>query len=395
MIRRQLHSLCILAALSVGPACATPPTAPWFPKAPSLPKPSGQVIRVSRVEQLFEAARTIEPGGTILLADGHYRMPRYFAITTDNVTLRSESGDRNRVILDGSASRHGELVAVTGCEGVTIGDLTIQNVKWNGFKINSDQGAQRVRIHNCVIHNVWQRGVKGPAVPREKREELAPRDCCVQYCLFYNDRAKQFSDDETDTPKTFNGNYIAGIDVMNAVDWKITDNVFVGIQGRTREGRGSVFIWQGGRGCVIERNLFIDCDVGIALGNPSHSRASLHATGCIVCNNFVLNCPETGILACYTKDCRILNNTIHDPDSSLRRLIWVQNSNDGLHVKHNLLIGPQIQITSRSAIELSGNEVYKDLAEALKRTSGTAGQSVLSSAQVEDAIAWSWKLRQI
>ena len=41
-------------------------------------------------------------GGTILLADGRYMMPRYLGITTDNVTLRSESGDRDKVILDGA-----------------------------------------------------------------------------------------------------------------------------------------------------------------------------------------------------------------------------------------------------------------------------------------------------
>ena len=113
----------------------------WFPKAPALPKPSGQVIRVKTVEGLFQAAKDVRLGGTILVADGHYRMPRYFAITTDNVTLRSESGDRHKVVLDGAQSRHGELIGITGATGVTIADLTIQNIKWNGFKINSNLGA--------------------------------------------------------------------------------------------------------------------------------------------------------------------------------------------------------------------------------------------------------------
>ena len=60
-----------------------PPSQPWFPKAPPLPSPTGQVIRVTNVQQLFQAARDVQPRGTILIADGHYMMPRYFELSTD------------------------------------------------------------------------------------------------------------------------------------------------------------------------------------------------------------------------------------------------------------------------------------------------------------------------
>src|SRR5688572_3074581 len=111
-------------------AAVEPPNQEWFPKAPKLPPPTGKVLRVSTVDELLSAAEQVEPGGTILLADGVYSMPRYFDIHTDNVTLRSESGDRHRVVIDGSQSRHGELIGVTACSGVTIADLTVQNIKW-------------------------------------------------------------------------------------------------------------------------------------------------------------------------------------------------------------------------------------------------------------------------
>ena len=115
--------------------------------------------------------------------------------------MRSASGRREKVVLDGARSQHGELVGITGCSGVTIADLTIQNIKWNGFKINSDRHTTQVTIHNCIIHNIWQRGVKGPAVRPEDRDTFRPSDCRIQYCLFYNDRPKQFSDDPADTPE--------------------------------------------------------------------------------------------------------------------------------------------------------------------------------------------------
>ena len=52
-----------------------PPVQDWFPKAPPLPKPTGQVLRVANVKELYAAAENVTPGGTILLADGRYRMP--------------------------------------------------------------------------------------------------------------------------------------------------------------------------------------------------------------------------------------------------------------------------------------------------------------------------------
>lgn len=86
------------------------------------------------------------------------------------------------MILDGANSRHEELLGITAAKGVTIADLTVQNVKWNGIKINSDRGAEKVTIHNGVIHNVWQRGVKAPAMP-EAQGDRGPREGAAQEVL--------------------------------------------------------------------------------------------------------------------------------------------------------------------------------------------------------------------
>lgn len=343
-------------------ATAAPPNQSWFPQAPPLPDPTGEVIPATNVKELFDAADTIKPGGTIFLADGHYPLPSVLTLATDNITLRSRSGDRHKVILDGADSRHGELALIRG-KDITVADLTIQNIKWNGFKIASELGAQRARIYNCVIHNIWQWGVKASHIPPET-PELYPRDCRVQFCLFYNDRPKKFEDDATDTPKTYNGNYIGGIDVKNTIGWTISDNVFVGIQGRTREGRACVYISEEGRDCVIERNVMIDCDVGIALGNPSRGGDWMHAIDCVVRNNFITRCPETGILGCYTKNCQILHNTVHEPDSRYGRLIWVQNINEGLVVENNFLSGADVLVTSESQIQQRANFATENLAQA-------------------------------
>lgn len=360
--RTRLAALCIVFLLAV-PADSAPPDISWLPAAPKLPPPDGPVILVSTVEQLFQAAEDVPPGGTILLADGHYTMPRYFELRTDRVTLRGQSGDRNKVILDGEESIHGELVGIRACSGVTIADLTIQNIRHNGFKLNSDSGVHRVTIHNCVIHNIWQRGVKGVRVPNDRPQIRPPHDCRIQFCLFYNDRPKRFEDDPTDTPETFNGNYIGGIDVMYADGWTISDNFFGGIRGRTGEARGAVFLWHDSKDCVVERNVIVDCDSGICLGNSSRTEGTaIHCQRCTVRNNFITRCPENGILADYTQDCLIAHNSIHDPTSRLKRLIRLVHDNPGLAVVNNLLSGPPMRVETGSSIRSEGN-VTADLGQ--------------------------------
>lgn len=343
------------------PGLINPPRQPWFPKAPALASPKGQVIEVSNVAEFIKALDEVKIGGTIYLADGHYMMPRYVEIKTDGVSLRGKSGIPERVVIDGAESRHGELIGITSCSGVTIADLTIQNIRYNGFKINSQTNVQNLRIYNCIIHNIWQRGVKGVKVPKTDRDRVRPKRCRIQYCLFYNDRPKRLSDDAHDIA---GGNYIGGIDVMYPTDWIISDNVFVGINGATREARGAVFLWHDALNCIVERNIIINCDAGICLGNPHRDAETVvHCSGCIVRNNFITNATEGGIVLVYTEDCRIFNNTIHEKNSRLGRLIRIVFDNNGLVVENNLISGPKIRNESRSEMRIVNN-IEKYVADA-------------------------------
>ncbi len=120
-------------------------------------------------------------------------------------------------------------------------------------------------------------------------------------------------------------------------------------------------MWNDSQDCLIERNIIIDCDTGIALGNSHRDpEFATHCTRFIIRNNFVTRAPENGILADYTKDCKIIHNTIHDPQNRLRRLIRLVHDNDGLMVSHNLLSGPPMRIETDSDVRFCGN-ITKDL----------------------------------
>jgi hypothetical protein len=350
-------------------------------------------MRVANAEELVAGVARVKPGGTVLLADGHYWLPRCLWLSTDRVTLRGESGDRDRVILDGARCQDGELVALRACSGVTIANLTVQNVRHNGIKINSDSDVQRVTLYNCVLHNIWQRAVKGVKVPLDRLAEFSPKDCRIEYCLFYNDRPKRFEDDAADTPQNFGGNYVGGIDVMYARRWTIADNVFIGIQGRTRGARGAVFLWHETEDCVVERNSIVDCDTGIALGN-SHKPAEVpvHATRCVVRNNFVTRAPENGIVADFTRDCQIVHNTVHDPSNRLGRLIRLVHDNEGLLVANNLLSGPALRNESVGAVLIRHNP-SRDFTDWLLDAAGgnlrlkKNGATPLEKAELLDSVA--------
>jgi hypothetical protein len=79
----------------------------------------------------------------------------------------------------------------------------------------------------------------------------------------------------------------------------------------------------------------------------------------------VANCPETGLLAVYTEDCKLLHNTIWEPKSRLGRLIWAHQKNDRLLVGGNLVIGPRPKLQGEGKIDQVANVVLEGADEFL------------------------------
>jgi copper-binding protein NosD len=338
----------------------------WYAKAPALPKPTGEVVKVKTAAGLLKACAELKAGQTILLADGVYKMRKALGITKSNVALRGESGDRDKVVIDFQGYRKG--IFISYCTDVTIADLTVMNIRQNGIKLNSNHKVDRVTIYNVVSRNVWQRHIKGVKVPDEDGKPSYIENCRVQYCLFYNDRPKRKGDDRgwDDKNPRKGYNYIAGMDIMGARGWIISDNVFVNIHGGTGSARGAIFMWHNTRDCVIERNIFIDCDSGIALGNSSARGERRHCTNMLVRNNFITRCPEKNIIMVHTRDSKVINNTVHDTTkktSRLKRCFRAVFANDGLIVRNNIFSGPKIRLERiEGKIDVAGN-LNKPVAE--------------------------------
>jgi hypothetical protein len=311
-------------------------------KAPPLPPPTGPVIAVTNVEELFQACGKAAEGSTIFIADGTYFLPDLLRLRgLRNVTLRGKSGDRTRVILDGSRSKSRELLWIEASEGVTVADLTVQNAPVHAITVKGESNVQRPAIYNCSIRNFWERGIKGTApfgkdgkMATQAGDEAAlkvrPRGGSIRYCLFQNDHPKTEGD-------WTGGDYIGGIDMMWLEDFTISDNVFIGIQGKNQKGRGAVFIWNNSERVTVERNLVVGCDTGLAFGNPSGG--ARHMTGGILRSNFIVRGSYKAIELARTASCEVSNNTVWSEDEGWDRTFHIFQGQGGTRVFNNLVRG--------------------------------------------------------
>ena len=126
-------------------------------KAPPLAQPAGVIVRVRTAAELRRAVEEAAPGTTVLLADGRYPIDELL-VTGHRLTIRGESGDREKVILDGEG-RFTRIVRVRGAKDLTIADLTVANSRQYGVMFLGDSGVERLTVYNVKFHNCYTRGL--------------------------------------------------------------------------------------------------------------------------------------------------------------------------------------------------------------------------------------------
>ena len=291
------------------------PSAPGDRRAPPLPKPSGPVRQVRDLAELVEAVRTVQDGETILITDGSYRVDAPLRLDgRRGVTIRGASGDPARAVLMGrgweAGDQHDDILRIGRCEDTTVAHLTFQDCHAYGIKVEGEHFPRNTRIYDCRFRDIGTRAIKGSA----------SKDCrvvggSVRYCDFENTKVP---------PREwlFGGDYISGIDMMALEGWTFSDNRFRNIRGRNGGGRAAIFVWVRSRDVTVERNVIVNCDRGIAFGNPSASTATnpdeLHVIGGICRNNFIACGPDAGIELAWVDDVRICNNTVWRPEGEGR-----------------------------------------------------------------------------
>lgn len=321
------------------------------PKAPPLPLPVAGAgcrhIPVSDANAFAAAVQQAQPGDVILLADGVYSLPLDIALLTDHVQIRGAAQDPAKVILDGSRLHMDidtALVRVKRARHVTFADLTFQNSRKYGLLFYGDASVHHLHVYNCRFRNCWARGLKGthPARPEDNPvygtnppeviELVRPKHGRVEYCEFSADHRKI---DRTDG---FDGDYIAGMDLMSVADWIFAHNLFFNLQGANGVGRGAIFLWIDSRDVLIEHNLFVDCDRAIALGNPSQVQF-LNMDRAVVRHNTIVNGAGHGIECHSTRDIHLYANRIFATQNRCAVIEWRYGSLGG-RLENNHIHGP-------------------------------------------------------
>ncbi|MCZ7638556.1 MAG: right-handed parallel beta-helix repeat-containing protein [Verrucomicrobia bacterium] len=133
--------------------------------------------------------------------------------------------------------------------------------------------------------------------------------------------------------------------MMALENWTFSDNVFRRIQGRRGGGRAAIFLWVRSRQLVVERNLILNCDRGIALGNPGESTANLagerlvYVADAVVRNNFIAGGPDCGIELWHVERVKVLHNSIWRPERNWSRGIRVGTGTTQTTLVNNLVHG--------------------------------------------------------
>jgi chitodextrinase/pimeloyl-ACP methyl ester carboxylesterase len=272
-------------------------------------------ITVSTVDSLRSAIQNLQSNTTILLEDGIYDIPVTLVVgqawaansPLDNIVIRSKSGNRDAVVIRGPgmtvSGNANNVFLVRHVIDFTIMDLSIRDSYWHLIQLQGEQGANRPHLKNLHLIDAGEQFIK---VTRDAENKRFCNHGILENSLI------EFTDHARFHPY-MNTYYTDGIDVLGGDSWIIRDNIFKNIrspQDSTMIAGAAILMWHNSKNTIIERNAFIECDLGIHLGNPS-GVVDDHVGG-IIRNNFFFRAGkgDTGISLNKARNAKVYNNTI-------------------------------------------------------------------------------------
>lgn len=223
-----------------------------------LGPPSGDVVEVSTVSELETAVNSGTSGTTILVADGTYNLDGvYLRFDVPNVTLRSASGDREAVVLDGNYVTT-EIVQIVASD-VTVADLTLREAYYHPIHVMSSESGDTTGI---LIYNV---------------HIVDPGEQAIKMNPYTGENALYFPDEGaiacshielTDAGRLHirNNCYTGGVDAHQARDWVIRDNLIEGFWCKSGLSEHGIHLWRSCRDTLVERNELQNNARGIGFG---------------------------------------------------------------------------------------------------------------------------------
>ena len=295
---------------------------------------NGRVFESGQLTTLRSVVQRANPGDTILLEEGTYTFAEAGSgdytglyITKDNITIKGNTDDPSKVILDSNYANHGGqtgLITIAGANAKIV-DLTVQKSIFHLIHVVA--GGNSVQVHNVNLVDGGQQFLKGsPGNSKLNGGSVT----CSQFVMSNEGRKNVWGYGSGSTSC-----YTGGIDTHGANNWIVSDNTFDGIycdNSSVRPAHGkkaidrdnqnytgglaefAIHMWDSDQGTkhTIERNKIINCARGIGLGLTSTSREY----GGIVRNNMIFSKfagggeHDVGISIAGVKNTEVYNNTI-------------------------------------------------------------------------------------
>jgi len=333
-----------------------------------LPEPSSNTIVVAPAEaaSLAGTVASAEVGDTVLLEDGTYELDgAALWINASGVTIRSRSGDRDAVILDG-AYRSTEIVTVAA-SNVTVADLTIKRAYTHAIHVvSTDQGdTLDTLIYNVHIVDSREQAIK--INPHAAGIHFTDSGTLACSHLELTDAGRPHVNPDP------GGCYTGGVDAHQSRGWIIRDNRIEGFWCPEALAEHGVHMWRGCRDTLVERNRFIDNARAVGLGMANSGEARVYEDdpcpvggyvghqGGIVRNNFIFaSRPEltnaSGALdcgICFWSACRAraLHNTIVSTGGAVSAIEWRFATSTGIEIANNLVTHQLWERENASAVQ--------------------------------------------
>jgi hypothetical protein len=341
---------CGTTAADQAAASASPTAVPSAASAcAALPPPTGTVVTVATVSQLVAAVNGAAAGTTISVADGVYALDgAYLRIEAPGVTLRSASGNRDSVVLDGNYATT-EIIQVVA-SNVTVADLTLREAYDHPIHVVATTTSH---TNNTLIHNVRVVDPGQQAIKVNAEDQVHFTDSGVIECSRI---------ELTDTGRTHirDSCYTGGIDVHRSRDWIVRDNTIEGFWCADGLSEHAIHFWRGSRDTLVERNNLRNNARGVGFGldpdgggrtyadNPCPSAGGGYVdhVGGVVRNNFV-SADQNALFAsadgfdcgiCLSQACgaAVLHNSVSSTQAPFSSIEW-RFARTNVEIKNNLV----------------------------------------------------------
>lgn len=392
-----------------GLGLATPHHALAQAACPDWTDPHNQTVEVGPTANLTTTVRNAASGTTILMLPGTYKIASTLQFTRDDVTLRSKSGRRDDVILDGDVAGEGqaddftaEIIAVSA-SGITLADFTVKHARDHAIHAYPPASKPIARAHmrNLHVSDCGQQLIK---VNSNGGNPLYWVDSSTIECSFIG-----FIDNSM-MEVSGDGFYTGGIDIHGGRAWTIRSNLFRNIQREAKAMEHAVHLWSKSRDCIIEGNRFEDVFRAIGLGMKTaasgHTRLYPDGKGDSpysdfvggkVINNTVWNRSgihlESGIEIMNAIDVQVLHNTVYSADAPFSSIEY-RWPNTQVTLRNNLVSRTLMRRNEANAtlggnVENAGANHFVNAAEGnlhLVTGAGAIGKGVALDGLVEKDI---------